>query len=58
MTGCRDIEAFFDGELSEPDSEAVRDHVAGCERCQARLLGLMQEATIVQTRPNKRSKTR
>ena len=47
MPGCTDLELFFDRELEiEAQAADFRDHLASCERCQKKLDGLMQEATV------------
>jgi hypothetical protein len=44
---CDDLDPFFDGELADDASAALRDHLAGCERCQRALRGRMLEAVVV-----------
>lgn len=46
MADCSDLEPFFDGELDEDKAEEFRLHLGGCVRCQNKLGGLMQEATV------------
>lgn len=43
VAGCPDLELFFDRELDEARAESFRTHLAGCSRCQGKLLGLMLE---------------
>jgi hypothetical protein len=39
---CEKLELFFDGELPPDDAAAVRQHMAGCPRCQRELHAMMQ----------------
>jgi len=44
---CADLDEFFDGELAADRAGAFRIHLPSCERCQAVLLGRMQETMAV-----------
>lgn len=55
MTGCSDLELFFDRELAEAEAEAFRAHLGRCARCQNKLAGLMQEARIAAEERTKRT---
>lgn len=46
---CADLDEFFDGELTDDQAAAFRDHLGTCERCQAVLLGRMQEGIAAQS---------
>lgn len=45
---CDDLDSFFDGELSKERADTFRMHLATCERCQAALRGMMQEAVVAE----------
>jgi hypothetical protein len=44
---CPDLDPFFDGELTEAEAAAFRNHLATCERCQVVLRGRMQEEAVI-----------
>jgi len=44
---CDDLDLFFDRELETEASQAFRDHLATCARCQRVLQGRMLEAAVV-----------
>ena len=45
---CDKVDLFADGELSVAEADEFRDHLAGCERCQAELHDIQQ----LQARPH------
>jgi hypothetical protein len=53
VAGCSNLELFFDRELDKAQEDTFRDHLAGCERCQEKLHGLMQERVAVSTERKK-----
>jgi hypothetical protein len=46
-TRCDSLGAFYAGELSRAEADAMRDHLGGCERCQHELRQLMLESAVV-----------
>ena len=48
-TPCDQLSAFSDGELSPAEADAFRDHLAGCERCQAALMDEVQASLAVES---------
>ncbi len=56
---CREVEAFFDGELDAASADRFRDHLPDCERCQAQLADLAQLAALAhEARAAERPKAR
>ncbi len=51
-----DLQAFVDQELSAPDADAVRLHLADCASCQRTLHGLMQLDAFVEAAETQRPK--
>jgi anti-sigma factor RsiW len=49
---CPDLARFFDGELSDAEAEAVRQHLATCELCDA-ALAMLFELDVVGHRHNR-----
>lgn len=45
------LHAFADGELSEPEAERFRDHLATCAKCQRELHDVLQLDAIAQASP-------
>jgi hypothetical protein len=48
-TGCDALGAFVDGELAPEAAAAYRDHLAGCDACQARLPEVMAVVGMLET---------
>lgn len=42
---CDDLIGFIDGELSDADAGAFREHLRACERCSTRLVGAIELST-------------
>jgi tetratricopeptide (TPR) repeat protein len=55
---CEKLGSFFDGELAPEEAAAVRQHLAGCARCQRELHGLMQLAALDRAMVEERAKAR
>lgn len=46
---CANVGAFHDGEMDAAQADAFRVHLTRCERCQERLVGLVQEHARLST---------
>jgi hypothetical protein len=61
---CDDLHPFFDGELSQAQSDAFREHLAGCAKCQReldeviQLQGLSEELAAEQAAPKPSAATK
>lgn len=44
---CDNVGLFMDGEMAPAQADAFRAHLARCERCEERLLGMVREHAVL-----------